>query len=338
MSRYIGFAEETTFGTKGTTVMDFRFLNETVGTTREDFFPETAEYWTPTSKVDGFFRGGGDIVIPVDPVQFPKLLVLHMGDPTTTGPDDSAYEHVFKYGGNESVSATGVKPFTLYKGVGIEKDRLFLGCLIENLTLDCVNREPVTATVSVIHSGHETLETARTPDYSAYDPPRFFSFAKVATMTIGGADRLSTAPTIEAFHGSLPRSYDTDHYVLGNPYLAAPSLSGFAIPTGSMDLSFTSEDEHERFLGSVGASETGDQSSFAIVLELQGALIGSSSKYGIKIEIPKAYYTGEGSVANVTGRDRIVQTVNWRGAYDSSEACSAKITVTNITDDYTSLS
>ena len=334
-SKFIGLAEESTYGSAGSTRIDFKILNETIGTTRNDYYAETTEFWTPDVKTEGYFTGGGDAVIPVEPVQFPKLLVFFMGDPSSSVITDSAYTHVFKFGANEAVSSSAVKAFTITKGVGIEKDRRFDGGFIEGLNIECRARELVTSTVNFVHSGNETLQTAGTPSYTNYAQP-YFSFSSAATMTIGEADRLTTAPTIENFTVNFNRGIDKDHYVLGARYLAAQTLSGFASVSGSMDLTFSSEDEHERFLTAVAGAETGDQTSFEIILLLQGALIGSASKYGIQVNIPEAHYTL--SDVNVTGRDRIVQTVNYRGNYNSTDECAAFVTVTNITESYTSLS
>ena len=162
------------------------------------------------------------------------------------------------------------------------------------------------------------------------------AFTSASQFTIGGSDRLTTQPTVEAFRLTLGRAWDEDHYVLGNRYLAYPILSGYATVEGSIDLTWLSQDEYERFLQAVGQTETGDQDSFAISLVLKGQQIESGYYYQIQVDIPKAYYTG--SRANVTGRDRIIQTVDFRGIYDSSEGCAAKITVQNKTSSYTTLS
>jgi len=316
--------------------MYFKMLSESINTTREDFFPETTDYWVPSSKAEGLFRTAGDFETLVDPVQWPKLLVLHVGDPTSAQQGEtSAYLHTFKFGANETVSSTGIKPFTTKIGVGIEKDREILGCVMESMSIEAINKEEVSCTCSIIGSGNEQLKTAATPNWSAYTQPHF-TFVSADTMTIGGTDRLSTPPEVEAFRLTLGRSWDADHYVLGTRFLYEPTLSGFATVEGSLDLSFTSEDEHERFLSAVDATGAGDQSSFAIVLQLTGANIESSYDYYVKFTIPKAYYTA--STASVSGRDRITQTVEFRGLYDGTSDCACQIDVENTTTSYTSLS
>lgn len=333
--RYIALAEETTFGSAGSSFKYFKLLRESIETRRTDFFPETTEHWTVPVKAEGYFSTSGDFDTVVEPVVWPWLLVYFIGDPSTSQPDSvnapNTYQHVFKFGADETVSSTGIKPFTIKIGTGIERDRQIVGNVIETLTIEAVNRELVASTVSIIGSGHETLVTADTPDWSAYTHPPL-AFTSLSTFTIGGTDRLTTQPTVEAFRLSLGRSWDADHYVLGNRYWAYPILSGYATVEGSIDLTWRSQDEYERFLSSVGATETGDQSSFAIDLILRGNLIEESYYYQIEVTIPKAYYTS--STANITGRDRIVQTVNFRGIYDSSEACACKIIVQNSTASY----
>ena len=333
--RYIALGEESTFGEAASNFTYYKLLRETITTTREDFFPETVEHWTVGSKAEGFFRTSGDFEVLVDPVVWPNLLVLFIGDPTTSQPDatgaPNTYEHVFTFGGDETVSSTGVKPFTVKIGVGVERDRQIVGCVMESLAIEAVKQEVVSCTCSIIGSGNESLVTASTPDWSAYTQP-YLTFASASTMTIGGTDRLSTAPTIEAFRLTLTRGWDADHYVLGNRFLAAASLSGMATVEGSMDFSFTSQDEYERFLSSVGSSSAGDQSSFEVVLELQGATIEGTYKYEVEITLPKVYYTV--SRIPVTARDRIVQTCDFRAIYDDTIGGAAKILVRNTTTSY----
>ena len=337
--KYIAVAEESSgYGTH-VTVNDrifLKILNESVQTTRGDHFPETVESWTPGNYVEGPYAAGGDIETLVDPYQFTKLLVFHLGDPTTsvvvTG---SVYKHKFTYGGTESVSATGLKSFTIIKGVGIEKDRRFDGGIITNLQIEARAKEVVGGTISVIGNGKETLQTASGASYVRYSGARFMSFADAETMTVGGSGRLTTAPFIEAFTLSLPRGYDADHYVLSKSTLAAQTLHGVAIPTGTMDFTFTSEDEHERFLSIVGATTTGPQSGHATILNLRGDLITSGYYNEIEFSIPNTFYTASENA--VRGKDRIVQTVTYRGNHNTLSGCSVQVTVQNKTSSYVAL-
>jgi len=334
-SKFIALAEETTYGSSGWPYLYFKCLNESINSVRNDYFPETTEFWTPDVKAEGYWSGGGDAVIPVDPIQWVKLLPFFIGDGSSSEASDSAYTHTFKFGANESVGTTGIKASTILKGVGIEKDRRFEGGVIESIALEIVGRELVTSTVTFYHCGDESLTTAASPVYTSYTQP-FFSGASVTTMTVNNDDRLTTAPTIENFRVTLTRGWDKDHYVLGSQKVAAATLSGFASVTGSMDFTFTSEDELERFLTAVGGTGIGSQSSFEIIVALQGALIGVTSKYGIQLNIPEAYYVGPVE-ANLTGRDRIIQTVNFRGNYNSTDLCAAFFTCVNETSAYSTL-
>lgn len=327
--KYVGLEEEATYGTNaGGTPMYFKVLRESMETTREDFFPETTEYWTPDVKAEGFFRAGGDMELLIDPVQFPKLLVLFLGDPISSNISGSVWRHDFKFGANEAVSATGIKPFTYFKGLGIEKDRQFEGCYITSLSIEAINREVASCTASIVGNGNETLVTAETPSYAAYAQP-YLTFASATTMTVGETDRLTTAPTIEAYRLTLTRGYDTDHYVLGKRYLSAQTPSGMATVEGSMDFSFTSEDEHERFLTAIGGTETGDQASFETTLRLSGATISDTEKYFVHFVTGETYFTA--STAALTGRDRIVQACNFRANYHAANASACRIYVQNIT-------
>lgn len=342
MAKYVGLEEEVTaYGTEegdgagsGTPIY-FKILSESMETTREDFFPETTEFWTPDVKAEGFFRSGGDMSGLIDPVQFPKLLVFFMGDGTPVNIDDTTYVHTWGFGGSETVAATGIKPFTYFKGTGIEKDRMFEGCYIQSMSFEAINREPASYTATIVGNGHETTLNAKSPSYAAYTQP-YLTFASAGLMEIGEVDRLTTAPTIEAFRLNLNRGYDTDHYVLGNKYLSAQTPSGMCTVDGTLDLSWTSQDEHERFLTAVAGTETGNQASFPIYLRLDGAISSGIHKYFVKWYLRECYYTT--STASVSGRDRIIQTVGFRANYNSTDSAACEMEVQNITTSYASLS
>ena len=343
VSTYVGLEEESSFGTEAGdgagsgTPMYFKVLSESMETTREDFFPDTSAYWVVDDgeKAEGFFRAGGDFNLLVDPVQWPKLMVLMFGDgsPTKVGAT-IAYKHVWLIGANETVAATKIKPFTYFKGTGIEKDRMFEGCLLTGMQFEAVNRQPLTTTFTVLGSGNETLINAKNPTYAAYTQP-FMVAHQTATFEIGGADNLTTAPQIEAFRLNINVPFDADHYNLGSRYLSQATLSGKWDITGSMDLSWTSQDEHERFLTAVAGTGTGDQAQFAVNGIWTAATIESTYKYTIEWTMTACFYTG--STASWTARDRIVQTVDFRPTYNATDSCAVKLEITNIATSYTAL-
>jgi hypothetical protein len=321
--KYLALAEESVWRTAGSPLNYLKLLTESINTTREDFYPETTQYWTVGKRAEGPKRTSGSFDTLVDPIVWPELLVYFLGDASSAGagPD---YTHTFWFGDQESVYGADVKPVTTFIGVGIEKDRQIEGCLIESINLEAVAREVVSSTVNIIGSGDESLITAKNPDWSAYTEP-YLTFASATTMTVGAVDRLTTNPQIEAFRLNLSRGWDADFYVLGSNYLADAALSGMATVTGSMDFNFWSEDEHERFLSGVGASAMGTQASFETIIDLQGATLGGSN-YGIEITIPTMHYTA--STASVNARDRIIQTVEFIGMHDGTNG-ACKFVVTN---------
>lgn len=357
-AKYISFSEETTaYNTVGeTNSLYYKLLSEDIVTSREDFFPETMEYWTTADKAEGFFRTAGSFSTLMHPLMWPKLLVLFIGDGGSTGAggngttDGSGYQHYWLFGANEvvDVNSTGIKSFTTRIGTGIEKDRQIGGCFIESMDIECVARQPVSVTCNIVGSGDERLVTHVAPAYTKYtssagtdsEEVPYMTFDMATTMTVGGDDRLTTAPIIEAIRLNLGRGYDTDHMRLGSKFLAAQTLSGMASVTGSMDFNFTSQDEHERFLAAVGTYAAGAQASFAIALTLRSSqTIGNDVDvfYDITLTMTECYYTGAGSTVSLAGRDRIVQTVNFRANYNSTDAGACKIGAITDTQAYTSL-
>ncbi|MHC5035050.1 MAG: phage tail tube protein, partial [Planctomycetota bacterium] len=276
-SKYIALREETSFRTASALAsLYYKLLSEDINTTREDFFPETMEYWTTQDKAEGLFRTSGTVEMLMHPLMWPKLLVYFIGDGGSAGAggsgtgSGSGYIHTWLFGANESVSATGIKPFTVYLGTGLEQDRRIEGCVIESMTIEAVAREPVSISLSILGSGDESLQAAVTPSYTKYTSSAatdaveqpYLTFGSAQTMTVGNTDRLATAPTIEAYRLTLARGYDADHYVLGTRFWFDATLSGMAEVSGTMDFTFTSQDEHERFLDAVGSGAAGNQTAF----------------------------------------------------------------------------
>jgi len=355
--KYFSMREEpVTYGTEATNATThppkfFKLINETLVPTREDFFVDTTQYWSVGEKAEGFFRMSGDVDILVDPVIFPYVLVLGLGDPSlANGASGSvqqgsttAYKHTFRFGHKEvyTQNGTGLKSFTCRVGEGVEKDRTIYGGFIRGMTFEAVSRERVTCTLDVIGNGHEKLETANsTPyadtdianGYALYTQP-YYTFNSASVMTVGSNDRLAAAPKIESFRLTLERGLDADFYPLGSRYLGDILLSGMASITGSMDFAFESQDEHERFLSAVSSYETGNQASFATVLTFHGGTAGNGAYYyDMTFTLPKTYYTT--STPSVSARDRIVQRVDFKAAYDLTTNCAAQIDVTNIATSY----
>ena len=325
-SKYIALAEQTAnWTTAGTSNIFFKLLTESINTTREDFYPETTQTWVPGKRAEGFFRTAGSFDTLVDPCQWTKLLCFFTGDPSiSVGPP---YTFTFKFGANEiyDVGSTGVKPFTTYIGVGIARDREIVGCVMDSLSLECVNKEVVTSTVGILGSGLESLHaSAHDPVYTAYTQP-YLTFQGATTFDVGVSNRLTTAPAIEAFRMTMNRGWDADHYLLGSRFLGGnvgPMQSGMCSVEGTMDFSFTSEQEHERFLGAIGTYTAGDQAPFKIKAILAGA-----AGYSIQIDIPVVHYRA--STVSVSGRDRIVQSCDWVGMYSGGTDLAAAIFTVN---------
>ena len=342
-SKYIALAEQTQSwilhgdavnNSPVTNPIYLKLLTESINTTREDFYPETTQYWVPGKRAEGFFRTAGSFDTLVDPRQWTKVLCLFTGDPGSTGPADSAYTHIFKFGANEvyNVNSTGVKPFTTLIGVGILKDREIIGSVIDSLSIECVNKEVVTSTIGILGSGWERLVSAYTPTYATQYAQPYLTFQQASVVTVGVSDRLTVAPAIEAFRMTCNRGWDADQYLLGSRFLGGnvgPMQSGMCSVEGTMDFSFTSQAEHERFLGAINATESGNQVSFPIQIVLTGPnhIGAGSTHYSLTIDIPEAQYRA--STVNVSGRDRIVQSVDWMGMYNVADTCAAKFTVVN---------
>lgn len=331
-----------TWLTVGTEIIYIKLLSESVNTTREDFFPDTTETWVGQDRAEGIFKTAGSFDILVEPNIFPKLMTFFIGDPVSSTPiSDSGYTHTWKFGNKETVATTGIKPFTIWVGTGAavdgagtdDVDRQMASNVFESMSLEYSGRDLVSLTMGVLGSGKEAMVEDKTPVYTVdYTGQPYFTFADCSLFQINGVSRLAD-PMVEAFSLNLNRGYDADHFRLGSRFWAYPSLSGMASVGGSIDLSFTSTDEHEHFLSALGAAATaGDQTPFALQCKLEGALYGVTDKYTIDVTVPKVSFTA--STPSVSGRDRVVQKLDWRGMNDGTDsACT--IVVKNIKEAYT---
>ena len=85
MAKHIALAEEGSWRAAGSTRKSFKLLSESINTTREDFYPETTQYWTVAHRAEGLKRTSGSFDTLVDPIQWPWLLVYFIGDSSGSG-------------------------------------------------------------------------------------------------------------------------------------------------------------------------------------------------------------------------------------------------------------
>jgi hypothetical protein len=327
-----------------------------VNTARDDFFIDTTQYWSTPERAEGFFRTSGNVDVLVDPIIFPRLLTCFMGDPSSVGPGTgSSYVHTWKFGSNELYTAagsgtgnpsacTGIKPFTVNIGQGIEKDRELYGCVIRGMSIEGVSREHVTCSLDLLGSGDEALVAAASPTdiaegYADYKQP-YYTFINTSTANITAANasntnKLLSPGAIEAFRLNATRGINADYYPLGSRYLGDVILDGMAEVSGTMDFAFNTEKEHERFLADISSYETGDQPSFAVTMNFRGPQLSGAVYYDYQIYIPKVNYTA--STVNLNARNRIVQKVDWRAIHSLSDLSAMNMSITNLTSAYTTL-
>jgi len=321
LAKFVGIAEETTYGTPVTASEWIDINSESVNPDHAWIDVETAGSRALMNRIPGPYRVSGDIVYVVNPDNITKMLKWLCGSVTTSDDGGSpavAYKHEF------TAPSSSIKSFTLEISPDVgNQSRQIAGCAVRSLAFDAPEARGIVSVTATILGQKETLITPSTPTFSTLRPFAFFDGSlKVAGSEIADA---------EAFSITLENDIPDDVHVLGSRFLPGIRLQGFTV-TGSMDVAFTSWDLYKRFFGS--ATATGPQvipETVSIELTLTGDETGSSvtgfENYQLKIEIPKA--TLDSSEANIDSRSRIVQSLGFTGLYDPTSGYAAKITVVN---------
>jgi len=316
-TRYLGVAEETTYGTlvSPTAYLDIR--SESVEPSRDFLFPVTVAARERQYKGEGPFRESGSIELFVEPVNFGYLLKWFFGDVSTDQPDavgaPNTYRHRF-------TPQPAIKSFSAHIGTEIEEagtaqKRAIHGMFINSMRIEAVARELVVCSLDV---------TAEEEEVAAVDTPtfpdeRFFAFGD-GSVTVAGGD---ITARVEAFRLTLENDIDTDAFVLGSIKYPGIRLQGFNC-TGEMELAFLDWDEHKRFLG--GATLAA-QSDFAAELKLTGDAIEAGYNFQLRLDLPRIHYTS--SHPPIEERNRIVQRVAFQALKDATAGYSIRAELIN---------
>ncbi|RLE67001.1 MAG: hypothetical protein DRJ38_00075 [Thermoprotei archaeon] len=316
MARFIGLAEESSYGNAATIDHWIDVVSESITSDQQMIDVETAGLRARRYRVPGPYRVGGSFDMVVAPDNITLILKAALGSATTTDSGGGAYKHEF-------TPADTLPSLTLEicPDVG-SLSRQVVGVGITSLGFEATAREVLTASVDVIGQ-KESLVSPSSPTLPSLRPFIFYEGA----LSLGGSD----VANVEAFRFTIENDIPDDAYVLGSRFLPGLRVQGLTV-SGDMDVAFLSWDLYKRFFGSATATEPQTSlESVSLTLTFTGESTGDSTSgyenYKLIAEFPKVYF--DTSEANFDRRDRIVQSLGWTAIYDSSSGYICKITVIN---------
>jgi hypothetical protein len=302
VTRYLGFAEETTFGTAVAAV-------ETIdpGSAELDPSGDQALIYEGVSRLDRIvapaqYLSEGSIETPFDLESFPWFLKWAPGGYSVTG--TGPYIHSFF-----PQDFALMKSFTARVGKDVF-EHVFSGCVVSSLELE-LDDSFLTASIDVAGGKDSKATLQATPTFTQgeiYAPHQ-------VTAEINGVDE---SAFIESFSIKIDTGADNESGVtIGSRFPRRAFRGAFEIEM-ELNLSFFSTAQLEKFWG----TSTGPTST--TLLEFDTTIkVGTD----VVIHIPRAVYTAMSQPLG--GRDRIEQTATLRALVAENGSGPIAFTITN---------
>jgi hypothetical protein len=302
VTRYLGFAEETTFGTAVAAV-------ETIDPGNAELDPagDQALIYEGVSRLDRIvapaqYLSEGSIETSFDLEAFPWFLKWVLGGYSVSG--TGPYVHSFF-----PQDSALMKSFTARVGKDVF-EHVFSGCVVGSLSLE-LDDSFLTASIDVLGGKDEKASLNATPTFTQGD---IYAPHQV-TATINGVDE---SAFIESFSITIETGADNESGVTIGSRFPRRAFRGAFMVEMEMNLSFFSTTQLEKFWGTA----TGPTST--TLLEFDTTInVGSN----IVINIPRAVYTSMSQPLG--GRDRIEQTATLRALVADDGSGPIEFEITN---------
>lgn len=296
-------------------------IDETMNPDQGFIDAETAGYLEPRLRLPGGYLITGDIGMLVDAHSVLPILEVFCGSNTISvlsqyASGSEIYSWVIK---------PGLKPWTCRASInpnvadsGTYKHRDIRGFAIKAIELSAAAREACTMTLTC----QAALGMIENRESSVTFPTvRPFSFTDGSVTKLDG-DSLS----IEAVTFRAERIIADDNFVLGSRFLPYLHAAGVSL-SGSFDLGFRDWDTVKKFLGSASAVQPATSpSTYTLELKFEGDdMLSQTDPYTLRIYAPKI--TLDTTNINIDRRERIIQSVNFTGIYDTSSGYAVEFRV-----------
>ena len=316
VSRYVGLADETSFGTAVTPPATFIDAKRcTLHPERDVMKCEGMANPGSSGGQVGNYKIVGEIEVIPTSDNIAKLLKWLLGTPTTTTDSSSHYKHVY-------VPSDVKKWGTVYLSPDIDTDaQQFISCIPIDWTIEGAVGEPVSTVFSLL--GMKDAKVAATALGTLSSIRQFFSLDAAITV-----DALTAV--LQGFSIKYSRPVADDNYSMDDPFLKGFIL-GFPELSGSIDLMFNDWGMYGKFWGAASAP-IAKPAKASITLTLTGDTLGGTGDYAshlMKVEMPSVMIKAFESPVEI--RDKIVQSATLdmvRGAA-GADTTLMKVTLAN---------
>jgi Phage tail tube protein len=288
---WIGFGEETTWGTPVTRTKFVEILSENIKfvkplNQRASLRSASRRYYIPGKQsVEGSIRT--ELLYE----GFEKLLKHAMGAGADSALAGGAYLH--KY-------TIAAQPPT---GLTIEVNRdvcafVYAGCQIQSITLENAVDGTVQCSLDILGED-EVTAAASTPTFPADKPVHW---AQVTTVTAG-----SYTVVAESLRLTIAETLAADRYRLGLKTRKGIGRNGRRVVSGSFVAEFEDVTQYNAFLG---------DTEQAVTITWTGAVIASGNSHALSLPMPRCVLSGD--TPAVGGPGVIKQTINFDAYYAPS--------------------
>ena len=304
MARYLAMGKEDVFGQEATSYRYIDLASEGLRTEHEWIMPELAGYRWKRMAMRGTMRVGGSVDAYAQFGSLGIFLLAALGAVSTSQPDPTGAPSVYRH---EFTPADSLPSYTLRVASEVT-GRQFLGCVCSSLELSIAPGELLGISLEVVGQREEAFS----PGEPEWDDSPYVGFADLVSAEVGGSP-----VSLEALTLTIENDLADDAFELGSAYLPEIPVQALSI-TGSFDLKFKDRTHLDRFL-------SGEETS--LYLRFEGPEIEGGLRYCLELDLPRIIYKTAG--ANVSGRERLVESVEFEALFDPAEGRIIKAVLQN---------
>ncbi|RLC80925.1 MAG: hypothetical protein DRI61_04730 [Chloroflexi bacterium] len=308
--RWIGIAEESTYGTAVTSPdHSMRYLELDLSPDQQRIIEFESAYREKEQSLLGPFIGSGRLTAYARPDDIGYFLKWLTGSVTSAQVGSSSvYTHTFTL-------ADSVKSFTLTDNRGISGSsgsRACVGCAMKSLTLEAPARGALTFEANIQYQWEELITEPTMGTLSSLRPFMFYD----GSITYGG----SSLARVEAIRFTWENGMPDDTHCIGSRKLPGIDLEGVEV-SFEVDMKLTDWSIRKYFYGASNATEPQDEeTTYALNVTFTGQPTGESESgaeyYKIELNFPKVVLTE--NPASVSRRDRMTQRATFVALRDSN--------------------